>query len=148
MKFIKILVTIGCSVSSFDVNVSQVCFFCRTSKTTIGILDIYGFENFTNNSFEQLCINITNEQLQCFFNEHIFRWELEEYEREGVSGLEITYVDNKQLLDFFLEVCFHKFNNLFTRETKTCGKSLLKSRFTYTQVASRCAQFVPQKFEI
>jgi myosin-3 len=71
---------------------------------SIGILDIYGFENFKNNSFEQLCINITNEQLQCFFNEHIFQWELQEYEREGVSGLDITYVDNKQLLDFFLEV--------------------------------------------
>ena len=72
---------------------------------TIGILDIYGFENFKHNSFEQLCINIANEQLQCFFNEHIFRWELEEYEREGVSGNDVTYVDNSPLLDLFLGVC-------------------------------------------
>jgi len=71
---------------------------------TIGILDIYGFENFKHNSFEQLCINIANEQLQCFFNEHIFRWELEEYEREGVSGNDITYVNNAPLVDLFLDV--------------------------------------------
>jgi len=71
---------------------------------TIGILDIYGFENFELNSFEQLCINIANEQLQCFFNEHIFRWELEEYAREGVSGNDISYVDNMPLLDLFLGV--------------------------------------------
>jgi len=72
---------------------------------TIGILDIYGFENFENNSFEQLCINVANEHLQCFFNEHIFRWELEEYAREGISGNDITYVDNMPLLDLVLGVC-------------------------------------------
>ena len=67
----------------------------------VGILDIFGFENFEKNSFEQLCINVTNEQLQNFFNKHIFENELEEYRREGIDAAEITFVDNGRLLDMF-----------------------------------------------
>lgn len=73
---------------------------------TIGILDIYGFENFKTNSFEQLCINIANEQLQYFFNLHIFQLELDEYKSEGISGSSVKFVDNKPLLDLFMDVCF------------------------------------------
>ncbi|XP_033727991.1 LOW QUALITY PROTEIN: myosin-IIIb-like [Pecten maximus] len=68
----------------------------------IGILDIFGFEHIPNNSFEQLCINIANEQIQYYFNQHIFAWEMQEYTNEGLEVLDITFVDNRPLLDMFL----------------------------------------------
>eukprot|EP00041_Stephanoeca_diplocostata_P037667 m.1434728 g.1434728 ORF g.1434728 m.1434728 type:complete len:1628 (-) comp25081_c2_seq18:2295-7178(-) len=68
----------------------------------VGILDIYGFECFETNSFEQLCINLANEYLQHFFNRHVFELELAEYESEGVTSVDVTYEDNTPLLDLFL----------------------------------------------
>eukprot|EP00055_Hartaetosiga_balthica_P007978 m.28438 g.28438 ORF g.28438 m.28438 type:complete len:1017 (+) comp6045_c0_seq2:37-3087(+) len=68
----------------------------------IGILDIFGFENFSKNSLEQFCINLANEQLQHFFNEHIFKLEMEEYKRQGVDVTDIAYKDNQPVLDLFL----------------------------------------------
>ncbi|XP_078137393.1 myosin-IIIa [Sander vitreus] len=69
----------------------------------IGILDIFGFENFKKNSFEQLCINIANEQIQFYFNQHIFAWEQDEYLNEEVDARMIEYEDNRHLLDLFLQ---------------------------------------------
>lgn len=48
---------------------------CSTEQLAVGLLDIFGFENFPKNSFEQICINIANEQIQYYFNQHIFTWE-------------------------------------------------------------------------
>ncbi|KAL3866198.1 hypothetical protein ACJMK2_043520 [Sinanodonta woodiana] len=68
----------------------------------VGILDIFGFEHFEHNSFEQACINLANEQLQFFFNLHVFKLEQEEYAKEGVDWNEIKFIDNQPLLDLFL----------------------------------------------
>ncbi|KAM6943166.1 unconventional myosin-IXAa [Xenentodon cancila] len=67
----------------------------ETTKTlSIGVLDIFGFEDYENNSFEQFCINFANERLQHYFNQHIFKLEQEEYRAEGISWRNIDYIDN------------------------------------------------------
>ena len=66
---------------------------------TIGLLDIFGFESFEVNRFEQICINYANEKLQQKFTQDIFRSVQQEYEMEGIELGEIKYDDNTDVLD-------------------------------------------------
>lgn len=70
----------------------------------IGILDIFGFEDFGGqNYFEQFCINFANEHLHFYFNQHVFKYEQEEYKREGILWKDIHFVDNIECLKLIEE---------------------------------------------
>ena len=71
----------------------------QATSNSIGILDIYGFEIFEKNSFEQLCINYVNEKLQQIFIQLTLKTEQEEYAREQIKWTPIKYFDNKVVCD-------------------------------------------------
>ncbi|XP_069162401.1 unconventional myosin-IXb isoform X4 [Procambarus clarkii] len=91
----------------FDWIVLQVNYSLITLKesasdlggNSIGVLDIFGFEDFGHsNRFEQFCINYANEHLQHYFNQHVFEYEQEEYQREGITWTNIEFTDNVDCL--------------------------------------------------
>ncbi|KAK4018475.1 hypothetical protein OUZ56_000526 [Daphnia magna] len=87
--FIWIVNKLNCAIRKSD----------EMDTSSIGVLDIFGFENFSVNSFEQFCINYANENLQQFFVRHIFKLEQEEYNQENISWQHIEFVDNQDSLD-------------------------------------------------
>ncbi|XP_072029754.1 unconventional myosin-Id-like [Amphiura filiformis] len=72
-------------------------------NTVIGVLDIYGFEIFDDNSFEQFCINYCNEKLQQLFIELVLKQEQEEYTREGIEWVTVDYFNNRIICDLVEE---------------------------------------------
>ncbi|MCL7040047.1 hypothetical protein MKW94_026393 [Papaver nudicaule] len=73
----------------------------RCTGRSISILDIYGFESFDKNSFEQFCINYANERLQQHFNRHLFKLEQEEYINDGIDWAKVDFEDNQDCLNLF-----------------------------------------------
>ncbi|XP_022998949.1 myosin-1 [Cucurbita maxima] len=73
----------------------------RRTGRSISILDIYGFESFDRNSFEQFCINYANERLQQHFNRHLFKLEQEEYIQDGIDWAKVDFDDNQDCLSLF-----------------------------------------------
>uniref|UniRef100_A0A0E0R0N8 Myosin motor domain-containing protein n=1 Tax=Oryza rufipogon TaxID=4529 RepID=A0A0E0R0N8_ORYRU len=73
----------------------------RRTGRSISILDIYGFESFDRNSFEQFCINYANERLQQHFNRHLFKLEQEEYVEDGIDWAKVEFEDNQNCLNLF-----------------------------------------------
>ncbi|OXU27998.1 hypothetical protein TSAR_007655 [Trichomalopsis sarcophagae] len=78
--------------------VNHIVYKGTKQTAAISILDIFGFENFAENSFEQLCINYANENLHFYFNKHIFKLEQQEYAKEKIDWTTINYTDNLPII--------------------------------------------------
>ena len=91
----------------------------------IGLLDVYGFEFFEVNSFEQLCINFANEKLQQFFLTTVFSNEAATYKEEGIPWTPVSYADNKQIINLCEDpqVGIYKLLDSQCRAPNTSGKT-------------------------
>uniref|UniRef100_A0A8C1X9K0 Myosin Ic, paralog a n=1 Tax=Cyprinus carpio TaxID=7962 RepID=A0A8C1X9K0_CYPCA len=78
-------------------------YYSSKCSSIIGLLDVYGFEVFQHNSFEQFCINYCNEKLQQLFVELMLKSEQEDYETEGVGWERVEYFNNKIICDLVEE---------------------------------------------
>ncbi|KAK1279441.1 hypothetical protein QJS04_geneDACA003163 [Acorus gramineus] len=91
--------------SLFDWLVEQINNSLEAGKENTGrsisILDIYGFESFHKNGFEQFCINYANERLQQHFNRHLFKLEQEDYTQDGIDWTRVEFEDNQECLNLF-----------------------------------------------
>ena len=83
----------------------------------IGILDVFGFEMFQNNSFEQFCINYCNEVLQQYFNESVISSEQEEYLKEGLPWNELNLPDNQPMMNLIS----HSKKGIFALTDSACN---------------------------
>ncbi|GIX62412.1 myosin H [Babesia caballi] len=81
--------------------INSIIQFDDAAHRWIGILDIYGFEYFKRNTYEQLLINYANERLQQYFINRVFAAEVAEYDSEGIDHSSIRYTDNSGVLQVF-----------------------------------------------
>ncbi|KAK7081389.1 Myosin-IIIa, partial [Halocaridina rubra] len=105
----------------------------------IGVLDMFGFEANDHNTFENLLVNVANEQVQYFYNQYIFSWEMQDYAEEGIPVKNFTFPDNRHILELFLA----KNNGIFalmedeSRDSQGNDTSLsykVKQRVTQKQI--------------
>ncbi|XP_053738996.1 unconventional myosin-IXb isoform X1 [Synchiropus splendidus] len=95
------------------------------SCLSIGVLDMFGFENLQKNSFEQLCINYTNETLQFYINKHVFELQQEEYLEENLVWENIYYTDNSGCLELIAQQQTGLFH-LLDKESKCVASNSLQ----------------------
>mmetsp|Transcript_75596 Transcript_75596/g.149412 ORF Transcript_75596/g.149412 Transcript_75596/m.149412 type:complete len:1015 (+) Transcript_75596:70-3114(+) len=119
----------------------------------IGLLDIYGFEVFEWNSFEQLCINFANEKLQQHFNSHMFTLEQQLYSAEGITWSHIKFQDNGEIIDSLEKKPLGLFSIidsecLMPNATDTTALSKIRTAFQKSTIIFKPSKFASSNFAI
>ncbi|CAE7225641.1 rtcb [Symbiodinium sp. CCMP2592] len=119
----------------------------------IGLLDIYGFEVFDWNSFEQLCINFANEKLQQHFNMHMFTLEQRLYTSEGITWDHIQYQNNQHIIDTLERkplglFCLIDSECLMRSATDATLLSKIQNSYKNSNVISKASRFATTEFKI
>mmetsp|Transcript_112673 Transcript_112673/g.313389 ORF Transcript_112673/g.313389 Transcript_112673/m.313389 type:complete len:1773 (-) Transcript_112673:269-5587(-) len=119
----------------------------------IGILDIYGFEVFDWNSFEQLCINFANEKLQQHFNSHMFTLEQQLYSEEGITWSHIQWQDNREIIDTLEKkplglFCILDAECLMPKATDTTCLSKIYTSFKSSKICYKPSRFASTNFAV
>ncbi|XP_953667.1 myosin, putative [Theileria annulata] len=112
-------------------------------ESYVGILDIYGFEYFKHNTYEQLLINFANEKLQKYFINNVFTSELALYEREKIDATSIVYSDNSVILEIFEKKNCGIFPFLYEQCSMESGTSDAFTRSCNTRIKNE--NFIPPK---
>ncbi|XP_004608920.2 unconventional myosin-XIX isoform X1 [Sorex araneus] len=119
---------------------SSICADPGSWTSFIGLLDVYGFESFPDNSLEQLCINYANEKLQQHFVGHYLRAQQEEYAVEGLEWTFVDYQDNQTCLDLIegapISIC--SLINEECRLNRPSSAAQLQTRIESTLAGSPC----------
>ncbi|XP_037350315.1 unconventional myosin-XIX isoform X2 [Talpa occidentalis] len=119
---------------------SSICADPDSWATFIGLLDVYGFESFPDNSLEQLCINYANEKLQQHFVAHYLRAQQEEYAIEGLEWSFVSYQDNQNCLDLIegspISIC--SLINEECRLNRPSSAAQLQTRIESTLASNPC----------
>ncbi|CAE7654657.1 XI-F [Symbiodinium pilosum] len=119
----------------------------------IGLLDIYGFEVFEWNSFEQLCINFANEKLQQHFNMHMFTLEQRLYTSEGITWDHIQYQNNQHIIDTLERkplglFCLIDSECLMRSATDATLLSKIQNSYKNSNVISKASRFATTEFKV
>ncbi|XP_076302995.1 LOW QUALITY PROTEIN: neither inactivation nor afterpotential protein C-like, partial [Lasioglossum baleicum] len=101
-------------------------------KYAINVMDLFGFECFSVNRLEQLIVNTMNEQMQCYYNQRVFAWEMQEQEEEEIPMQRLHFYDNKDAIDRLLS----RDRGLFTTIDEA-SKNMLDYQYVINKIQQR-----------
>ncbi|XP_069979488.1 neither inactivation nor afterpotential protein C [Penaeus vannamei] len=142
--------TLYCRVVDFLVNMintkMSVTRLVFGDPYAVGVLDMFGFEANDHNTLENLLVNVANEQVQYYYNQYIFNWEMQDYSEEGIPTKNFSFPDNRHILELFLGKSTGIFAILEDESRETNGNDMSFAN-TIEAEAARYVQYYFRKWK-